>query len=142
MAWDGTTFNISTRQSTKNFKVSFGQVAYLEVDSTNVSVQSLRVNQGLEVLGSLTYNDLILNDSLLLNGTLLAFGATFRDDVVFERDVDIEQTLNVSNINVSGNIVVAGTITGSNISTAALIPGTNITITNNVIVLSFKVMLI
>ena len=133
MAWDGSTFNISTRQSTKNFKVSFGQVAYLEVDSTNVSVQSLKVNQGLEVLGSLTYNDLILNDSLLLNGTLLAFGATFRDDVIFERDVDIEQTLNVSNINVSGNIVVAGTITGSNISTAALIPGTNITITNNII---------
>jgi uncharacterized protein (DUF342 family) len=55
------------------------------------------------------------------------------NDVVFERDVDIEQTLNVSNINVSGNVVVAGTITGSNISTAALIPGTNITITNNVI---------
>jgi hypothetical protein len=133
MAWDGTTFNISTRQSTKNFKVSFGQVAYLEVDSTNVSVQSLIVNQGLEVLGSLTYNDLILNDSLLLNGTLLAFGATFRDDVIFERDVDIEQTLNVSNINVSGNIICAGTITGSNISTAALIPGTNITITNNII---------
>jgi hypothetical protein len=53
MAWDGTTFNISTRQSTKNFKVSFGQVAYLEVDSTNVSVQSLRVNQGLEVLALL-----------------------------------------------------------------------------------------
>jgi hypothetical protein len=133
MAWDGTTFNISTRQATKNFKVSFGQVAYLEVDSTNVSVQSLKVNQGLEVLGSLTYNDLILNDSLLLNGTLLAFGATFRDDVIFERDVDIEQTLNVSNINVSGNIVCAGTISGTNISTAALIPGTNITITNNII---------
>jgi hypothetical protein len=133
MAWDGTTFNISTRQSTKNFKVSFGQVAYLEVDSTNVSVQSLRVNQTLEVLGSLIYDDLILNDSLLLNGTLLADGGTFRNDVVFERDVDIEQTLNVSNINVSGNVVVAGTITGSNISTAALIPGTNITITNNVI---------
>jgi hypothetical protein len=55
MAWDGTTFNISTRQSTKNFKVSFGQVAYLEVDSTNVSVQSLIVNQTLEVLGSLTF---------------------------------------------------------------------------------------
>jgi hypothetical protein len=133
MAWDGTTFNISTRQSTKNFKVSFGQVAYLEVDSTNVSVQSLIVNQGLEVLGSLTYNDLILNDSLLVNGNLIASTATFDNDVVFERDVDIEQTLNVSNINVSGNIVVAGTITGSNISTAALIPGTNITITNNII---------
>ena len=133
MAWDGTTFNISTRQSTKNFKVSFGQVAYLEVDSTNVSVQSLKVNQGLEVLGSLTYNDLILNDSLLLNGTLLADGGSFRNDVIFERDVDIEQTLNVSNINVSGNIVVAGTLTGSNISTVALIPGTNITITNNII---------
>jgi len=133
MAWDGSTFNISTRQASKNFKVSFGQVAYLEVDSTNVSVQSLKVNQTLEVLGSLIYSDLILNDSLLLNGTFLAFGATFRDDVVFERDVDIEQTLNVSNINVSGNIVCGGTIIGSNISTAALIPGTNITITNNVI---------
>ena len=133
MAWDGTTFNISTRQSTKNFKVSFGQVAYLEVDSTNVSVQSLKVNQTLEVLGTLIYDDLILNDSLLLNGTFSAFGATFRDDVIFERDVDIEQTLNVSNINVSGNIVCGGTITGSNISTAALIPGSNITIVNNVI---------
>jgi hypothetical protein len=51
MAWDGSTFNISTRQATKNFKVSFGQVAHLEVDETNVSVQSLRVNQGLEVIG-------------------------------------------------------------------------------------------
>ena len=133
MAWDGSTFNISTRQSTKNFKVSFGQVAYLEVDSTNVSVQSLKVNQTLEVLGTLIYDDLILNDSLLLNGTFSAFGATFRDDVIFERDVDIEQTLNVSNINVSGNIVCGGTITGSNLSTVALIPGSNITIVNNVI---------
>ena len=133
MAWDGSTFNISTRQATKNFKVSFGQVAYLEVDSTNVSVQSLKVNQTLEVLGTLIYNDLILNDSLLLNGTFSAFGATFRDDVIFERDVDIEQTLNVSNINVSGNVVCGGTITGSNLSTVALIPGSNITIVNDVI---------
>jgi len=133
MEWDGTTFNISTRQGTKNFKVSFGQIAYLEVDSTNVSVQSLKVNQTLEVLGTLIYDDLILNDSLLLNGTFSAFGATFRDDVIFERDVDIEQTLNVSNINVSGNIVCGGTITGSNLSTVALIPGSNITIANNVI---------
>jgi hypothetical protein len=133
MEWDGTTFNISTRQGTKNFKVSFGQVAHLEVDSTNVSVQSLKVNQTLEVLGTLIYDDLILNDSLLLNGTFSAFGATFRDDVIFERDVDIEQTLNVSNINVSGNVVCGGTITGSNLSTVALIPGSNITIVNNVI---------
>ena len=133
LAWDGSTINLSTRQAGKNFKVSFGQVAYLEVDSTNVSVQSLRVNQTLEVLGSLIYNDLILNDSLLVNGNLLASTATFNNDVVFERDVDIEQTLNVSNINVSGNVVVTGTLTGTNISTANLIPGTNITIVNDVI---------
>jgi trimeric autotransporter adhesin len=133
MAWDGSTFNISTRQASKNFKVSFGQICHFEVDETNVSVQSLRVNQTLEVLGSLIYDDLVLNDSLLVQGDLLASNATFDNDVVFERDVDIEQTLNVSNINVSGNVVVAGTITGSNISTAALIPGTNITIVNDVI---------
>jgi hypothetical protein len=133
MAWDGSTFNISTRQASKNFKVSFGQICHFEVDETNVSVQSLRVNQGLEVLGSLTYNDLVLNDSLLINGNLIASTATFDNDVVFERDVDIEQTLNVSNINVSGNVVVSGTLTGTNISTANLIPGTNITIVNDVI---------
>jgi hypothetical protein len=127
MAWDGSTFNISTRQASKNFKVSFGQVAHFEVDETNVSVQSLRVNQGLEVLGSLTYNDLVLNDSLLVNGNLIASNATFDNDVVFERDVDIEETLTVN------DIVVTGTLTGANISTVALVPGTNITIVNNVI---------
>ena len=133
MGWDGSTFNISTRQASKNFKVSFGQVCHFEVDETNVSVQSLRVNQGLEVIGTLTFTNLTLNDSLLVNGNLLASNATFDNDVVFERDVDIEQTLNVSNINVSGNVVVTGTLTGPNISTAHLIPGTNITIVNDVI---------
>jgi cytoskeletal protein CcmA (bactofilin family) len=127
MAWDGSTFNISTRQASKNFKVSFGQICHFEVDETNVSVQSLRVNQGLEVLGSLTYNDLVLNDSLLVKGNLIASNATFDNDVVFERDVDIEETLTVN------DIVVTGTLTGANISTVALVPGTNITIVNNVI---------
>ena len=127
LAWDGSTLNLSTRQAGKNFKVSFGQICHFEVDETNVSVQSLRVNQNLEVLGSLIYDDLILNDSLLINGTLLASNATFDNDVIFERDVDIQQTLNVS------DIVVTGTLTGTNISTVALIPGTNITIVNDVI---------
>jgi hypothetical protein len=30
MAWDGSTFNISTRQASKNFKVSFGQIVTLK----------------------------------------------------------------------------------------------------------------
>ena len=127
MGWDGSTFNISTRQASKNFKVSFGQVCHFEVDETNVSVQSLRVNQGLEVIGTLTFTNLTLNDSLLVNGNLLASNATFDNDVVFERDVDIQETLNVS------DIVVTGTLTGTNISTVALVPGTNITIVNDVI---------
>lgn len=145
LSWDGTTFNISTRQSNKNFKVSFAQQDYFEVNSNNTSCRSLYVNGNISMSGTLTiagalnFTNAIIQNSLLVNGLITASSAEFSDDVTFDDNVSMHRRLNVSNVSVTqgltvyGNISTRGNISANsiyapNLSTASLKAGTNITI--------------
>jgi hypothetical protein len=145
LTWDGTTFNVSTRQSNKNFKVSFAQQDYFEVNSNNTSCRSLYVNGNISMSGTLTiggallFTSAIIQDSLLVNGLITASSAEFSDNVTFDDNVSMHRRLNVSNLSVTlgltvyGNVSTRGNISANsiyapNLSTASLKPGTNITI--------------
>jgi hypothetical protein len=150
LSWDGTTFNLSTRQANKNFKVSFGQQDYFEVNSNNTSCRSLYVNGNLSMSGTLTvggtlnFTNAIVQNSLLVNGLITASDAVFSNDVTFVDNVSMHKRLNVSNLSVTqgltvyGNISTRGNISANsiyapNLSTASLRPGTNITIVDGFI---------
>jgi trimeric autotransporter adhesin len=145
LTWDGTTFNVSTRQSNKNFKVSFAQQDYFEVNSNNTSCRSLYVNGNISMSGTLTiggallFTSAIIQDSLLVNGLITGSSAEFSDNVTFDDNVSMHRRLNVSNLSVTlgltvyGNISTRGNISANsiyapNLSTASLKAGTNITI--------------
>jgi hypothetical protein len=150
LSWDGTTFNLSTRQSNKNFKVSFAQQDYFEVNSNNTSCRSLYVNGNISMSGTLTiagalnFTNAIIENSLLVNGLITASSAEFSDNVTFDDNVSMHRRLNVSNLSVTlgltvyGNISTRGNISANsiyapNLSTASLKPGTNITIVDGFI---------
>jgi cytoskeletal protein CcmA (bactofilin family) len=150
LTWDGTTFNLSTRQSDKNFKVSFAQQDYFEVNSNNTSCRSLYVNGNISMSGTLTiggsllFTNAIIENSLLVNGLITGSSAEFSDDVTFDDNVSMHKRLNVSNLSVTlgltvyGNISTRGNISANsiyapNLSTASLKPGTNITIVDGFI---------
>jgi trimeric autotransporter adhesin len=150
LTWDGTTFNLSTRQADKNFKVSFAQQDYFEVNSNNTSCRSLYVNGNISMSGTLTiagallFTNAIIENSLLVNGLITASSAEFSDDVTFDDNVSMHKRLNVSNVSVTqgltvyGNISTRGNISANsifapNLSTASLKPGTNITIVDGFI---------
>ena len=123
LSWDGTTFNLSTRQANKNFKVSFGQQDYFEVNSNNTSCRSLYVNGNISMSGTLTiggtlnFTNAIVQNSLLVNGLITASDAVFSNDVTFVDNVSMHKRLNVSNLSVTQGLTVYGNIsTRGNIS--------------------------
>ena len=95
----------------------------------NVSCEFLYVNNDATITDDLVvYGDTLI-ETLLVNST-----AIFTDTVTVQANNPLVVQGNASILNLSCfNLSISGSITGINFSTASLIPGSNITIVNDVI---------
>ena len=140
-----TDFNISARSTGKTFRFSSGEIPHLEINNINTSCQDLIVNGNLDVVGNISFTNSEhgnLNASSIIVDTFLANSiTTFADDVDINGNVDIGDLYTLSSFNNSFdnlsvnnasiiNLSITGSITGSNLSTAALSAGNNISILN------------
>jgi hypothetical protein len=137
-------FNISSRSSGKTFRFSGGQVPLLEISDTNTSCQDLIVHGNLDVVGNISFSNSEhgnINASNIISETLLVNSTTTLDDVDINGNLEISDIGSLSSFNNSFdnmsannasivNLSITGSITGSNLSTAALSAGSNISILN------------
>lgn len=137
-------FNISSRSSGKTFRFSGGQVPLLEITDANTSCQDLIVNGNLDVVGNISFtnsNHGNINASQIIITTMLVESNATFDNMDIGGDVEISDIGSLSSFNNSFNnmsannasivnLSVTGSITGSNLSTASLTAGSNISILN------------
>ncbi len=137
-------FNISSRSTGKTFRFSGVQIPLLEITDTHTSCQNLHVNGHLKVEAHNRFtnsNHGNINASQVITTTMLVESNATFDNMDIGGDVEISDIGSLSSFNNSFNnmsannasivnLSITGSITGSNLSTASLTAGSNISILN------------